>query len=138
MVNNTFLNNIQYALERLDKNSWTKVKYNEVDFTIDLIQPGNMVTLGALKGLIQPDHYEALLAPASLQELIHDIDVMIHYPDVMLMAPKDLGFKVYVRDLKVYDGPRLFTELNFYTIKNRLYLWYLKLTNKRIKRIMNM
>lgn len=137
MVNNSFLQSLDLCLEKLDPTEWTKVRYDEVNFTIDLIQRGQMLTIRPLQGLLLVKHTEALLAPIGLENLRRDIQVLIQYPDVMLFAPKDLGFSVYVRDLKVYDRPRLFTELNFYSIKNRFYLWYLKLTNKRIKRLMS-
>lgn len=137
MVNNAFLQSLDLCLERLDPTEWTKVRYDSVNYTIDLIQRGKLISVRPLQGLLLIKHTEALLAPNQLEALRRDIQVMIQYPDIMLFAPKDLGFNVYVRDLKIYDKPRLFTELNFYSIKNKFYLWYLKLTNKRIKLLMN-
>lgn len=138
MINNDYLTRLNQCLEKLDKSEWTKVSYDPTSFTLIMLQRGRRVDLTPVKGLIKAKSKVALLSPQDLIDLMHEIDFLIQYPDQALMAPIDLGYRIYIADLKIYDEPRLLTELKFYSIKNKLLLWFIKLFNKRLKMILNM
>lgn len=138
MVSDQLFPDIQRSLESLEANEWTKIKYDDVNFIISFIQRGKVIDCRSIQGLVKIDHKYAILSPAGLRDLRDNLSYLIHYPDVILVSPKNYGFTCYGRDAtKMYDRPVIICDIEFYSIKNPILLFILKLVNKRIRRLMH-
>lgn len=132
-MNKNTINQILSQLTRLDLDTLTKVQYDKVNDSIVLLQRGKVNNLYPLRGLIKVKSKIAILAPDDLQELISNLQFLNRYDDDLLFVPIDLGYKVYGRDLQLYKGPKIITELRFYSVKNRFYLKMMSVFNRAVK-----
>lgn len=138
MVSDNLFTNLQQSLESLDANEWTMIKYDDVNFIISFIQRGKVIDCRPLQGLVKIDYHKAILSPAGLRDLRDNLSYLIRYPDVILISPKNYGFTCYGRDsTRMYDRPTVLCDLDFYSVKNPILLFFLRLSNKRIKRLMH-
>ena len=135
-MNKTLLSQLIQLLSKLNPEIPTKVSYNPKSGILGFYQRGHEVRLYPLRGLIKVVYNDCILLPNELHELMINLEYCMKYEDELLYEPTSMGYRVYGRDLNYLDQPRIICDLNFYSIKNRLLIWLSKLTNSRIRQLM--
>lgn len=127
-------------LNHLDESRATLVHYYKPTKELILYQHGGIILrLSHLVGYLKPHRGDAVLFPNDLIELKNILKFVINSTTPIMIYPITSGYKLYgIGDVTYTSSPKYLTNLKFYSVKDKLSIWWLKLFSEEVKLLFNL